>query len=151
MPAPLDDRSVQEIVKDASFAPSMHNAQPWRFAYDRAARVFELWPDLERAMAHADRHNRALHIGCGAALFNLRVAAAHRGWCPDTVILPQPEDQRLLARVRLYEELTAPQDLAELHPVLYRRHTSRDPFEDRRIPQALRDELCRAAAEEGRR
>jgi nitroreductase len=142
------DRTIEEIVRDASSAPSMHNAQPWRFRYDRADRVFELRPDLERSMAHADRFHRALHLGCGAALFNLRVAAAHRGWYPGTSILPRPEDQRLLARVRL-EERQPPQDLVGLYPALSRRHTSRDPFEPRPVPESVREELCRAAEAEG--
>lgn len=38
MPAqPLDDTMLKELVTDATAAPSMHNAQPWRFRYGRAA------------------------------------------------------------------------------------------------------------------
>jgi nitroreductase len=149
MPAPLDEATVQDIVRDASAAPSMHNAQPWRFRYRRATRVFELRPDLHRAMAHADPIARALHVGCGAALFNLRVATAHRGWHPDTLVLPEPDDQRLLARVRLDEGMPAPSDLAALHPAVHTRHTSRHPFEETLLPEPLREELRRAAAAEG--
>ncbi|MBU8547391.1 MULTISPECIES: hypothetical protein [Streptomyces] len=46
----------------------------------RQTRTFELYADFERAMPYSDSRARGLHIGCGAALLNLRVAAAHDGW-----------------------------------------------------------------------
>lgn len=149
MPTPPDDATVRDIVRDACAAPSMHNAQPWRFRYHRASRAFELRPDLRRAMAHADPITRALHIGCGAALFTLRVAAAHHGWNPETAVLPAPEDQQLLARVRLDDSTPAPDELAALHPAVHSRHTSRHPFLETLVPDPIRDELRRAAAAEG--
>lgn len=95
----LDARTVTALVADATAAPSMHNAQPWRFRYVCDAHTLLLHADLTRAMHHTDPGNRSLHIGCGAALFNLRVAAAHAG-LPCTVhLLPDPADPQLLASV----------------------------------------------------
>jgi hypothetical protein len=78
MPAqPLDTTTATALVTAATAAPSLHNAQPWRFRFRSADGVLELWADLDRAMPHTDPDNRALYLGCGAALCNLRVAAAH--------------------------------------------------------------------------
>ncbi|WP_030546971.1 Acg family FMN-binding oxidoreductase [Streptomyces albus] len=100
-PRPLDTTLVTDLVREATAAPSMHNAQPWRFRHRPGSRTIELRRDAERAMPHADPDQRALHIGCGAALFNLRVAAAGEGLRPEVRLLPDPEDPGLLATVRL--------------------------------------------------
>ncbi|MFB6944242.1 MULTISPECIES: hypothetical protein [unclassified Streptomyces] len=74
----LDDTALTGLVADATAAPSMHNAQPWQFRYTRHNRTFALRADFERATPEADDPTtRALHVGCGAALLNLRVSAAH--------------------------------------------------------------------------
>ncbi|WP_328288266.1 hypothetical protein [Streptomyces blattellae] len=57
----------------------MHNAQSWHFRYFQGSRTFHLSADPERAIPHSDPDNRALHLGRGAALLNLRVAVVHGG------------------------------------------------------------------------
>jgi|UniRef100_A0AAU3I6T8 hypothetical protein len=149
----LDTTTVKALVEDAGAAPSMHNAQPWRFLFRRADSTFRLYADLERAMPHADPTTRGLHLGCAAALLNLRVAATHAGWAPVTELLPDPADTRLLAVVRLAgpapEASEFAEGLAPLYPAIHRRHTSRQPFTDEAIPQAIKDTLCAAALLEG--
>ncbi|MCC3655374.1 nitroreductase family protein [Streptomyces sp. S07_1.15] len=175
---PLDTTLVTDLVREATAAPSMHNAQPWRFRHRPGSRTVELRRDPERAMPLADPEHRALHIGCGAALFNLRVAAAGEGLRPGVRLLPDPSDPGLLASVHLTgtdgtgpderdsppvdggEEPSAeppgaegpgagPGGLAELRPAIPLRHTSRSPFTDRRIPEDLRNRLAEAARAEG--
>lgn len=63
-------------------------------------------------MPHSDPDTRGLHIGCGAALLNLRVAGAHEGWNPETLLLPDPTDRTLLASVRLTGSATDGSELA---------------------------------------
>ncbi|MFM9589241.1 Acg family FMN-binding oxidoreductase [Streptomyces scabiei] len=148
----LDRKTVTDLVADATAAPSMHNAQPWRFRFLTDERVLQLRADLGRAMRRTDPVHRALHIGCGAALFNLRVAVAHAGLYPEVRLLPEPEDPRLLAAVHLADrgEPTADEeDLARLHPAIHRRHTSRYPFDDRDVPEDVRSRLRVAAEREG--
>ncbi|MER6562257.1 nitroreductase family protein [Streptomyces sp. NPDC001027] len=149
----LETSTVAALVEAAAAAPSMHNAQPWRFRFLRADNAFEVHADLERAMPQADPTTRGLHLGCAAALFNLRTAVAHAGWSTSTELLPDPADPRLLAVVRLTgPALAAPgaaEDLAPLHPAIRRRHTSRQPFTDEAIPQAVKDALSAAALLEG--
>ncbi|MEU5208644.1 nitroreductase [Streptomyces sp. NPDC020742] len=146
----LDDTLVKTLVTEAATAPSMHNAQPWRFGYVRHSRTFTLSADLERTMPHADPTTRALHLGCGAALLNLRVAAGYVGHRTSTALLPDPLAPALLATVRL-DAPHAPADepLAGLHPAVRARHTSRFPFSERPVPQQLRAAFTEAAAREG--
>ncbi|MFF2808069.1 Acg family FMN-binding oxidoreductase [Streptomyces sp. NPDC058000] len=148
----LDDTAVMSLVADAITAPSMHNAQPWHFDYSRASRTVLLFADLDRAMPLADPTTRGLHLGCGAALLNLRAAAAHAGHRTVTTLLPAPHTPTLLASVRLdvpHEPLDVA--LSGLHSALADRHTSRYPFTERRIPDSLRAALVEAAAREGAR
>ncbi|MFC9292351.1 Acg family FMN-binding oxidoreductase [Streptomyces sp. NPDC057052] len=148
---PLDADTVSALVAEAATAPSMHNAQPWRFRWLSGERVLLLRADPERAMPRSDPDNRALYIGCGAALFNLRVAAAHADLVPRTTLLPEPDDPLLLAAVRLADAAgaTGDEELARLHPAIRQRHTSRHPFAEKDIPEEVRAALRDAAAREG--
>ncbi|MFJ4077679.1 Acg family FMN-binding oxidoreductase [Streptomyces iakyrus] len=148
---PLDEKTVTTLVAEATAAPSMHNAQPWRFRHLSGERVLQLRADPDRAMPRSDPDNRALHIGCGAALLNLRVAAAHAELAPETTLLPEPDDPLLLAAVRLPDPVEGGRDeeLARLHPAIRQRHTSRHPFAEKDIPEDLRTTLQEAAAREG--
>jgi nitroreductase len=149
----LDVRTVTELVADATSAPSMHNAQPWRFRYVGDAHILILSADLRRAMHRSDPGNRALHIGCGAALFNLRVAAAHAYLAAEVRVLPDPSDPLLLAEVRFPQDVAdTPQDtdgLRRLYPAIARRHTSRYPFDEEDVPPEIRAALQEAAEREG--
>ncbi|MEU5522941.1 nitroreductase [Streptomyces sp. NPDC047860] len=149
---PLDDRTVTTLVAEATAAPSMHNAQPWRFRYRSAEHLVLLRADPDRAMPHSDPDNRALLIGCGAALFNLRVAAAYADLVADVTLLPERGDPLLLAAVQLSAPLPhrpADTELARLHPAVRQRHTSRHPFAEKDIPEDVRAALRDAAAREG--
>ncbi|MCQ9130152.1 MULTISPECIES: nitroreductase [Streptomyces] len=149
----LGATTVTAWVEDAIAAPSMHNAQPWRFRFLRAENAIQVHSDLERAMPRADPATRGLHLGCAAALFNLRVAAAHAGWAVRTELLPDPARPCLLATVRLIGAARpgagVEDDLAALYPAIRRRHTSRQPFTDEAIPRAVKDDLGAAALLEG--
>ncbi|MFJ4343495.1 Acg family FMN-binding oxidoreductase [Streptomyces sp. NPDC088915] len=140
---------VASLVEDAVTAPSMHNAQPWRFVHRTAADTVELYGDPSREMPHADPDHRALHLGCGAALFGLRVAAAHRDVGAEVRLLPDPGDPWHLADVRLDGTVGGDEDLAALRPALAERHTSRFPFSEERVPAEILDGLRAAAILEG--
>ncbi|MGW1518968.1 Acg family FMN-binding oxidoreductase [Streptomyces sp. NPDC002287] len=145
-----DPPSMTSWVADAITAPSMHNAQPWLFRYDQAGGVLTLRMDPARTMPHTDPSTRGVHIGCGAALFNLRVAAARAGWEPDVRLLPDPAGPETLA-VITFAPSDVEDDIAGLHPALSRRRTSREPFTDETVPEAVLDGLRGAALAEGAR
>ncbi|MGX4695289.1 Acg family FMN-binding oxidoreductase [Streptomyces sp. JNUCC 63] len=145
---PSEVNTVKALVADAAAAPSLHNAQPWTFRYLRDIGVLRLYADLERTLPHTDPENRGLHMGCGAALLNLRVAAAAAGLAPAVRLLPDPTCPQFLAEVHLRG--TGPPDgaLARLGPAIRRRHSSRLPFRDEAIPAAVREGLYEAARAE---
>jgi hypothetical protein len=147
----LDAKAVTALVTDATAAPSMHNAQPWRFRFLFNSHLFEVYADWERAMPQTDPTHRALHLGCGAALFNLRVAAAHAGWEPTVELLPDPAFPELLATLGLVRPACPDSGLAALYPAIHRRHTSRCPFEATQIPPTVQAALGKAATLEGAR
>jgi nitroreductase len=142
---PLDDTAVTALVGAATAAPSLHNAQPWRFRYLRAESMFELRADFGRTMPRADPDHRALHLGCGAALLNLRVALAHDERPAETRILPDPQ---ILATVRLTDAGRPDRELALLYPAIPRRHTSRHPFREEPLPVDVEETLRDAARQE---
>ncbi|KOG31879.1 MULTISPECIES: Acg family FMN-binding oxidoreductase [Streptomyces] len=140
---------VTSLIEDAVTAPSMHNAQPWKFVCRTGAGVIELHGDPLRGMPHEDPDHRALHLGCGAALFGLRVGAAYRGRHAAVRLLPHPEDHWHFADVELLAADDVDRGLVALHPALPRRHTSRFPFTEERIPSEVIDGLRAAALQEG--
>ncbi|MFD9637850.1 nitroreductase, partial [Streptomyces violascens] len=143
-------KDAETLVRDAASAPSLHNAQPWRFRFLQETGTFELYADRLRAVPLADPDDRALHIGCGAALFNLRVAIAHRGMHPRVDLLPDPSRPDLLATVRPTDR-AAPADhgLDALHPDIGRRHTSRCPCADIPVADAAKEAMSEGARAEG--
>ncbi|WP_329285331.1 Acg family FMN-binding oxidoreductase [Streptomyces sp. NBC_00691] len=140
---------VTSLIEDAVTAPSMHNAQPWKFVARTGAGVIELHGDPLRAMPVEDPDHRALRLGCGAALFGLRVGAAHRGLRASLRLLPDPEDRWHFADVELHGPDDVDRGLAALHAALSRRHTSRFPFTEERIPSEVIDGLRASALLEG--
>ncbi|MFE3181761.1 Acg family FMN-binding oxidoreductase [Streptomyces violascens] len=149
-PPVFDVKDAETLVRDAASAPSLHNAQPWRFRFLQETGTFELYADRLRAVPLADPDDRALHIGCGAALFNLRVAIAHRGRHPRVDLLPDPSRPDLLATVRPTDR-AAPADhgLDALHPDIGRRHTSRYPYADIPVADAAKEAMSEGARAEG--
>ncbi|MFC4494350.1 Acg family FMN-binding oxidoreductase [Streptomyces ovatisporus] len=147
-----DDEVVESLVRDASTAPSMHNAQPWRFRYRRADHSMTLHADFERGTSQADPQLRSLHVACGAALFNLRVAAHHAGFRPVLRLLPDPAAPQTLATVKLIESPNTPDpDVARLHSAIAERRTSRYPYAERTIPSPLVNLLVDQVRAEGSR
>ncbi|HEX2202476.1 MAG TPA: ThiF family adenylyltransferase, partial [Longimicrobium sp.] len=88
---------VRFCVEHGMLAPSAGNRQPWGFNWDGE----RLWVLLDRARAASvvDPHHRAAHLAVGAALENVAVAAAHRGWRAKAEPFPRPRDPSVVAAV----------------------------------------------------
>lgn len=142
-------RLADELVRAAVAAPSMHNTQPWRFRIEDAGGTIELHADPARILPLGDPEGRAAHIACGAALFNLRLAAAVAGLRPDIRLLPAPGQPMLLAEIRLAGRHHPTRWERELHAAIWRRQTNREPFSNRPVPPGIRAELAEAACLEG--
>lgn len=140
---------LDTLLAAAIRAPSMHNAQPWLFA--ARGSTIAVYRDPDRALPAEDPDGRGAHIGCGAALFNLRVAAAHVGRRTTVEPLPDPSDPLFLARMTLHEEGSAPEPLGHLYAAIERRRTDRRPYTARPVPSDLRSVLAAAAEAESTR
>jgi len=142
-------RLIDELVRAAVAAPSMHNTQPWRFRIQDAGSTIELHLDPARMLPVGDPDGRAVHIACGAALLNVRVAVADAGLRPDIRLLPSSDQSLLLAEIRLGGRHHPTRWERELHAAIWRRQTNREPFSNRLVPPGIRAELAEAACLEG--
>jgi nitroreductase len=140
---------ITEVLRTATLAPSMHNTQPWRFAVKRPSQEIELYADPARTLRYSDPHGRAVHIACGAALFNLRLAVMMAGREPAVRLLPDPGQPLLLATVRLAGPYRPGETDRELHAAIAARHTNRRPFSSRPVPPGILADLVAAARLEG--
>ncbi|MFD7921267.1 Acg family FMN-binding oxidoreductase [Streptomyces sp. NPDC059740] len=148
--APVADALLVGLVQDAVCAVSMHNAQPWCFRHHRATGTVDVLRDTARAMERSDPDNRGQYLACGAALLNLRVAAARAGLFAEVTLLPESREPTLAASVRLRPAGGGDRQpaLGGLYEALRRRHTSRQPFVAEPVPHWLLAELSQQARAE---
>jgi nitroreductase len=132
----------------AAMAPSLHNAQPWRFVLRGDA--MEIHADRSRQLRVLDPLGRQLMLGCGCALFNARVSLAASGYEAEVQRFPDPADRDLVARLTPAPGIAADvRALAALDPVIELRQTNRRAFDDESVPAEVVDTLVVAAAAEG--
>jgi nitroreductase len=138
---PLLPHHADALVATAVRAPSLHNAQPWRFRVRDD--VLELRADRTRQLWSTDPAGRQLAISCGAALFGLRLAVRHLGHRPDVRLLPSAVDRDLLAEVRADERVPADGETDRLLEAMAVRRSFRGRFDgppvDPTTVVALRD------------
>jgi nitroreductase len=138
---------LEFLLGYAILAPSQHNAQPWQFRIN--AMDVEVLADRRRALPVLDPANRELTIGCGAALFNLRVATEYFGHLYRVELLPDPADPDLLARFHLgLRGETRSEDVLLFNAIAERR-TSRQPLDAAPLPAPLVESWAEAVREEG--
>lgn len=138
------------LLNCAVLAPSSHNTQPWLFRVSEDGPTIELLADTRRALPINDPDNRELHISCGCALFNLRVAAADAGLKLTCSLLPELDRPELVARVHIGSGM-AGAELAGLGEAALHRRTWRNRFKSEPLPDVLQRQLCDAAEAEGGR
>ncbi len=142
-----DEATLRDLLRVATLAPSVHNTQPWQFSLSEDR--LDLFADPARWLRELDPNGRELLISCGAALFNLKVAAHVRGFQTRTRLLPSPADRSHLATVGLGGSRRVTRGDQELYDAIPDRRTNRLPFEPIDLSASLRAELIDAANEEG--
>lgn len=137
---------LEELIRIACMAPSVHNTQPWVWAID--GDKVHLFADRRRRLANADPTGRDLIISCGAALHHLQVAAAGLGWRARIRRRPNKVNTAYLATVTFEPRAADATDVA-MFRALRRRHTDRRPNAPRPVLHEDLDPLLGAAARFG--
>lgn len=128
------------LLRYAVLAPSTHNTQPWIWELEGDA--VSLYSDTNRQLPALDPQGRELVMSCGAALEHLRVAIHAFGFKEEIEILPDVQHHPdLLARVRLAGRQETPPHERVLFEAIPERHTNRNEFEERSLPDSLLDAL----------
>ncbi|MFF2745617.1 Acg family FMN-binding oxidoreductase [Kitasatospora sp. NPDC058048] len=146
----LSTADLRLLAAAGGAAPSLHNSQPWRFAPTPDGRGLAVHADTGRSVPLADPVGAAVHIAVGAAVFNLRVAAGRLDREPQVRLLPEAAEPGLLAVLDLSRPAVEEAPFGrDLYPAIAARHSSREPFTQRDVPEAVIGELMAAAREEG--
>ncbi len=136
------------LLRYAILAPSRHNTQPWMFEIEGSE--LRLYGDWRRALKVADPQGRELVMACGAALYNLEVAALHFGHATSIEILAgKNRRDGLLARLALDERRPPTAQEDELFGAIGVRRTNRFAFDARDVPFGVVSGLVREAADQG--
>jgi hypothetical protein len=138
--------SIDEILRLACRAPSVHNTQPWLWRVQEN-RV-DLYADFRRQLVHADRQRRDLMLSCGAALHHFQVASQALGWATRVRRAPDPSDERFVASVELSPGQPA-SDADELLAAIRNRRTDRRRFTSWPVPLERLEALCAAGNQWG--
>ncbi len=128
------------LLRYAVLAPSGHNTQPWVFHIVDAG--IEFHADLSRRLPVADPNDRELMISIGAAIANLRVAAAHFGFETTVLYSPTNDPDAPLALVAVRETCNPDPGLLQHFAAITKRHTNRVPFEPREIEPDILSRVC---------
>ena len=133
------DEQLELLIGYAVLAPSTHNTQPWFFRITPEG--IEVYADYARRLPLLDPADRELLMSVGAAIANLRVAAAHFGFETSVLHQVRPEESLPVALIPIRETCAPDPRLASLFPSIKRRHTNRARFSGNPLQSAERQAL----------
>ncbi len=143
----MQPEQVRHIVAFATLAPSVHNTQPWRFVATTDG--IDVWADRARLLPATDPEGRELLLSCGAAVLHAELAVRSLGRSCRTELLPTPTEPDLLARLHVGAEQEPDEAERALIAAAPNRHTDREPFDDRAVPEDLLSALQHGVSARG--
>lgn len=140
--------SAERLVVAATMGPTIHDVHAWRFKV--VPGLIELHADPVRFRPRHDPVGRVLHLSSGAALVNLRLAAAQLGYEAVVRLLPDMEQRpSVLASVRLAGRHRITREERLLYAATLRPFTTDGHPAGARPPLPVLNELGEAARLEG--
>lgn len=135
------------LLNYALLAPSEYNTQPWLFHVQDES--VELYADYARGLPVVDPQNRELLISCGAACYNLRLAARHFGYRGPLECFVGDGQANPLARLHLGAKQSALPAEDRLFAAIVHRQSNRTVYEARDVPPDEVHRLQESAGQEG--
>ena len=129
-----NEEKLKFLLNYAILAPSSHNTQPWKF--NVSGNDIEVFSDKTRWLTVADADQREFYISIGCALENLLIAAGHFGYVSEVQYFPEHNRTDLVAMVRLIPDGKLENEGSGLFQAILERHTNRQPYENRTIPDS---------------
>jgi hypothetical protein len=146
--APVTDQDVLlTAVKAATFAPSVHNSQPWRF--ELRGDSLDVFVDTDRWLHAIDPIGRDLYISCGACIYFARLALRGLSRHITTTLLPTPSRPEHLATITIVGRDEPSDDERALIRAIPIRYTDRGIYDDRPVPDELIETFRKGVAAEG--
>ncbi len=127
------------LLNYAVMAPSAHNTQPWKFKINEGEIL--LYLDKDKTLPVSDPTHRESFLSLGTALENLQIAANHFGFSTTISPFPNPNDEHLVARIKLTPGISDTA-LNKLFPALKNRLSNRNLYEDKTVPTTFLEELA---------
>ncbi|MGV9665259.1 Acg family FMN-binding oxidoreductase [Nocardia niigatensis] len=118
--------TIEQAVRLAGRAPSLHNSQPWHWVFD--GRTLNLFSVRSRMLPATDHSGRQMLISCGIALGHLRAVLAGVGWQTKVTYFPNPTRHDQLAEVTFEPARIVTDADRERAAAIATRYTDRLPF-----------------------
>lgn len=143
----VTDEVLLHAVETARLAPSIHNTQPWRWRV--GADRLELRSDQSRRLRWLDPEEHLLLISCGAAVHHTALALRAKGYLTEVELLPDPDDQQLIARISVLGSMPPDEQTLRLAEAIPVRRTDRRPVPQQRVDPSVLYRLSEISAGEG--
>jgi nitroreductase len=121
----VETEVIEDVVRTACRAPSLHNSQPWQWVFTRGQ--LRLFLDPSRIM-DSDHSAREALISCGAVLDHLRVAMSAAGWQSHIERSPNADSPNHLASIEFTPAEFVTERDRRLASAIGTRRTDRLPF-----------------------
>ncbi|MCW2776613.1 MAG: hypothetical protein JWN17_338 [Frankiales bacterium] len=146
--APLLTRDqLDQVLRTAVRAPSVHNTQPWLFELRGDALHVRVDPD--RQLPVEDPLGRELRLSCGAAVDHARLSVRGLGLACEVDWTPSSEDPDHVATVTVTGPLSTTDEERQLLDAVLLRRTDRSAYAPTTVPADVVDALVAAGRHDG--